>query len=765
MNKLLSLAVLGYLTQPFTSLADNVVKGIDIDYQGPKTVTPAYIRSHLGILEGNVISSVNIDQAIQNLYKTGFFKDVQILEDEREAGQVYLKVCVQALSKIRHIKFKGNKQFKNNALLAEIKSRSNSPLDAAKIKNDIQLLLKFYEKKGYLKTQISYTILEPENADYRDLVFQVNEGIRYQIKEICFWGNKNAKSKELLEIMKTKTWDLFSFITNTGRYHPEQIENDLESLRNFYRNKGYLDVRVLEPKIIEQKRSLIVNIPIKEGPIYRINHINVSTDDDTPVALLNKKLAVKEGAIFTPISVEKTIENIKNFYGQYGYIDTQVNVNRDFLEGNKVDLNIQIVRGQQAFIKSLYITGNRNTKSRVILRELNLAPGDVCDRVRIQNAEARLQNTGLFEMVNVQTEDTNISNQKNLHVDVSEAKTGSLFFSGAVNSEEKFTFGITFSESNFDYKNPKNYFRGAGQKFQMGLSLGKYSNNIDISFEEPWLFDRELRFGFNLFRNVNKYDNNNYTKKLLGGEVYLGKRLFEQVQGRLYYRLEEFNLSNIKIGSVSPIIAAEKGSRSSSKVGFMMSRDTRNHFFYPTEGSLLELDNQMAGGICCGQTNYVRSRFTAAKWFLVNPNYEQVFLCGGKTGTVRGFGGKEVSLFEREFLGGTNDLRGFDGGDVGPKTSDKFHDCIGGKTFGFIKTEYSFKVHNLIRLVGFYDAGFVNKETGNWSVSDYNSDWGVGVRIHVMGVPFRIDFAFPLKTDKYNKNKGPVITYSFGVSF
>ena len=211
----------------------------------------------------------------------------------------------------------------------------------------------------------------------------------------------------------------------------------------------------------------------------------------------------------------------------------------------------------------------------------------------MKRAEQRLQNTGFFKNVLVTAEDSNIPYEKDLKVAVEENKTGSIFFSGGINSVEKLTLGVTLSQNNFDYQNSKDYFRGAGQKFQVGTSWGKYTSSINLSFEEPWLYDRELRFGFNLFHTTSKVDSDNYKEKRLGGEVYLGKRLFERVEGRLYYHLEQFKLSGVNTASVSQAIKDESGSRIMSKVGFLLERDTRDQFIYPTRGTYLSWDNQL----------------------------------------------------------------------------------------------------------------------------------------------------------------------------
>ena len=745
------------------------IEGIVVLCRDPKNINDAFVRTNLGFVENEKIDKAKIDAAIRNLYATGCFKNVVISTKLAESGNAMILVEVFPFHKIRKLDIVGNLKFKNTALLAEISSKSNMPADKAKLLRDANKLKSFYENKGFMDVKVTFDVSKEDSSDgYKDVVFTITEGCRYKISNIKFEGNNSFKSKEIIGIMKTQTWDLLSWITSTGRLKNEVFSADLEAIEDFYKNKGFLNVVVNQNSVRFEKKAgrLDVVIPIVEGEKFKVGNVSiVGVGDDNDEILKVMKLST--GDIFSPDKIEQCSETIRDFYGKFGYLDTNVIAKR-FVSGSSattLDVLFEVTIGSKSTINSIYVSGNTVTQSRVILRELALAPGDVCDRTRMKLAKARLENTGYFQNVSIHPETTNLTDRKNLKISLEEKNTGNVYFSGAFNALEKFTFGVTISQNNFDYKNHKNFFRGAGQHFQISTQIGKYSNEIVISFEEPWLFDRELRFGFSLFRNVSKYNSSYYDESRIGGEVYLGKRLFEQVEGKLYYRLEQVDLKNMKEAHLPRVIINEKGKRTLSKVGFLMSRDTRDHIIYPTEGSLLEFDNQIAGGPAMGQTKYYRTRFTAAKWMLLSQENEQVVLFGGKTGTVRGFGGKEVPLFEKEFLGGPDDLRGFEYRHVGPKSNDNFREPLGGKTFAFGKTEYSIKLHSIVRLVGFFDVGFLNEKHANWSVSDYNSDVGLGLRLFLLNAPLRLDFAFPLRTDSYNKKKAPYFSWSFGVSF
>ena len=742
------------------------VRNLNVNLLKNTTVSESYIRTHIPFKSGDVIQTKDFDAVTKQLFATGWVDHLTYTCNKISEDSVDVVLNINICPRVESFYFTGNKNFKDNALIYEMKSRVHEPLNERRLQSDAQRLEKFYASKGYYKAKVKVSS-KPTKENYAKIVVKVDEGLRFKVKDIRFVGIKAFKEAELLDLLHTKTWGIFSWLTKSGTYSEDMLQQDIVTLQDFYKNAGYLDVEIDRSRVNveENGEAMRITFSMDEGEKYVVGNVHVISEEEQDKDALIKCTKLKKGVAAGPDAIEQACEAIRDFYGKHGFVDAQVEAQRLLAENNTIDLTFRVTKGLQYRIHSIYITGNVHTQARVILRELNLAPGDILNRKRMKRAEQRLQNTGFFKTVLLTAEDCNSACEKDLKVAVEENKTGSIFFSGGLNSVEKFTFGVTLSQNNFDYKNSKDYYRGAGQKFQLATSIGHYSNSIDLSFEEPWLFDRELRFGFNLFRTMNKFNDDEYKEQRLGGEIYLGKRLFEQVEGKLYYHLEQFRLTGVS-DDVSQVIKDEKGSRIISKVGFLMERDTRDNLIYPTRGSYLAWDNQVAG--LGGKTKYFRTRATVAKWFLVSPDHEQTLLIGGKAGTVRGFGGKTVPLFEREFLGGPDDLRGFDYHEVGPKSNDKYRENLGGQNFAFVKTEYSVKLNSFVRVVGFFDAGEVKKFgkiTAIPKSGNFNSDAGIGLRLHILNAPFRLDFAFPLQTDAYNKKKAPVIAYSFGVSF
>ncbi len=748
-----------------------VIDDISLVYLGTsKSVTDPFVFAHIAIKKGHKYYPHLIDESIKSLYDTGFFNDVQVKVDvkqkQKNDDHVLVKFILNVRCHIGDISFTGNKMLKDKTLTEELTIKEADPLDPNKIKESCVKITELYQKKGYADVIVDYSTTSNASTGDASVVFHVDEGEKYSVSKIQFVGNKSIKSGELTDVMQTKTWNILSWITGTGKFNLPIFNEDLEHIKKFYQNRGFLDIFIPQNgvQLNKNRGNLSILIPIQEGQTYRLGTIAIQGNTLFPEKTLHTFLKLKPGDILSKEKLDQSCDAIRDYYGTRGYLDSYAIPRYHFnnIAQAVVDITLQIHEGQKCTINSIKLEGNTLTKSHVILREVALAPGDIFDSVRMQNAQARLNSSRLFSEAILTPESTAVPNQKDLKIKVKEGKTGSLQFGGGISSVDKLTTFIEASQNNFDYKNSSTWFRGAGQKAKVRLGLGMKSSQLTLGFEEPWLFDRELAFGFEAFRTTSKYISDYYNENRLGMEWYLRKRLFELVEGRLAYRLEEIDIRDMNMAKVSPTIAKESGKRSVSKIKLLLSRDTTDSFGFPTDGSRIEFDNQVAGGPFGSQTNYLRSEAAAGRWFTVFETCKQVFSLVGRTGAIKGYQGRDVPLADRMFLGGPDNIRGFNYRDVGPK--DTKGQPIGGRTFAYASTEYSALLFDPVRLAVFYDIGFVNPEALNWSTKDFNSDWGVGLRIFILGSPLRLDLAFPMKTPA-SGSKNCKFQYSFGVVF
>ncbi|HVU23627.1 MAG TPA: outer membrane protein assembly factor BamA, partial [Opitutus sp.] len=535
---------------------------ITIKFVGAAVVSEQVVRANMQVKEGGDLDDAMLDRDIRSLYKTGLFEFIEIKRQQVSPDVFNLVVEVTPKFRVLAVKFEGNKKVRTHRLEKEVKSRPNTALDERQVKEDSEKIREYYQKAGYNQVSVSYTIDRDRATSFGTVIFKVHEGERVKIAGVRFAGNEHVKAKHLRHEMETKKWWMFSWLLGTGRFKDDEFEDDLDKLRDYYRERGYLDVQIPEEKVIfayPKPGRLILTINISEGRQYHIGEITFTGNKLHPSALLRRVVRQRSGMIFSPSKLDKDVERIQDFYGHDGYLDTYVRLERkpNIATGN-IDIAYNIEESDKFHVESIEIDGNTKTKSTVIVRELVLGPGDVFDTVRMKISKLRLENTRFFDDVSVTPQETNIPGRRNLRVSVKEGRTGNLSFGAGFSSLERATVFAELSQGNFDLFNRRSLFQGAGQKFRLKLSVGTLSSEIAMNFEEPWLFQQQLAVGFEVFRTSSEYNSTYYTEIDSGFEVYLRKHLFGLLEGRLSYTYEVVGIHDVS-SAASPILQAFAG--------------------------------------------------------------------------------------------------------------------------------------------------------------------------------------------------------------
>ena len=778
---------------------ERVIGSVNVNIEGKQTVSKEAVYAHIRLRKGMKFDQRALDQSIRSIYSTGFYDFVDAKRKIDAKGNLELDFTIIPKFKVSQIAFNGNKVYSGARLQKEIETYAGAPLSEVGVKRDVDKLKAFYQKKGYSLAKITYSIERNEETGVGAVIFQIDEGGDIEIQNIIFkgdprvekqfgfWGKlgrflfgkdtEDFDSVDLLSEMKTDTWiPIVSHITDNGRFKEDEFQTDIEKLRKFYRDHGYLDVEIDDSKIkfefpdADEQGDMDIVIDIVPNHQYKVGKVSFKGNtiegfDDAKLMQFVDYFDLTEGNVFSPSQVEKLIEKIREYYGEYGYVDTIVRVlRRPNVKTGDIDMVIDVIESKMFYLESINIQGNSKTKSEVIIRELALEPGEVFDLHRMKISENRLKETRFFDEVTLSPEETNIPQRKNLKVTVKEGRTGNLTFGAGFSTVESLVATVEVTQSNFDYAHYKSYFQGAGQKFRIRGTIGLKSNQVIISFEEPWVFNRELAYGIDLYRTDSDYYSDYYSEMRLGATNYLRKRIYEKIEARLAYKLELvdiYNVDNRIRGNVIP--EQDIGNRTLSQVSLSFLRDSRDSYMTPTRGTRFELIQDLAGGPFLGQTNLYRIEARAGWWIPTFEMGKQVFSIVGRTGSVQGYGGKDVPYFERFFLGGGYNMRGFKYRKVG-RLDSATEEPLGGNTFAFASAEYSVEVFNPVRFAVFYDIGFVNSDSWDWDPSDYCSDFGVGLRILMMGAPMRIDLGFPLRAGDDNDD-GMQFNFSFGTVF
>ena len=621
---------------------------------------------------------------------------------------------------------------------------------------------------------VDYRIQRHEETGFATVVFEIDEGKQVKITDIVFDGNEAFSGRKLRKALETKQSNWLSWLTGSGKFDETKFKEDLEILRVYYRNRGYLDVVVNEDLVALNYQSasqLEIVVDVAEGELYSLGEMSIENATIFTSDELLAAVGVKSGNSFSPEKIDQAAAAIREYYTARGYLDAGVRAERvPNMDTRAIDVVFRVRESEKFYVESIEVEGNTITKTRVILRELALRPGDVFDLKRMETSKRRLTNTRYFGDVRLNPEATNVPGRRDLGVTVSEGRTGNLTFGAGFGSVESAVVYVELSQGNFDLFNWRSGFRGDGQKFRFRASLGTTSNQILIAFEEPWLFEQRLAFGVELFRTESDYNSSDYNELRTGFELYLRRRLFELVEARMSYRLELVDIFDVDPGTypvandgIADVFQAAVGEDLVSKVGLTLLRDNRDTLMFTRNGNRTTLLSEFAG--LGGDVSYLKLEGRTAHFIPTFDTLEQTFSVVSRVGSVAPYGDSDVvPFYDRFYLGGPDTLRGFDHRDVGPRDKDDEDESIGGNSYGMVSFEYSFRVAEPLGLVVFYDWGFVNEGEYDFSPSDYADNWGVGARIIMMGSPLKLDLGIPI-TSPDGQGGGTQFNFSFGTRF
>lgn len=749
------------------------INEVRIEFDGFKAVSEQFVFSNIQLRSGMNYNSALVDQSIRTLYGTGRFEFVEVRVDNAEDDAI--DVIFEVISKytIERITYSGNDSYSDSRLASKGELEAGVSLDEYEVSVAADKIQTYYVEKGYPDVVVDYRIQRDEDTGYATIVFDVDEGNNVKITDIRFNGNEAFSDRKLRKALETKQSNWLSWLTGSGKFDETKFKEDLEILRAYYRNRGYLDVVVNEDLVdLDYKSSskLEITVDVVEGELYSLGEMSIENATIFTSGELLAAVRVKSGDPFSPEKIDEAATAIREYYTSRGYLDAGVRAERvPNMDTRGIDVVFRVRESEKFYVESIKVEGNTITKTRVIIRELALRPGDVFDLKRMETSERRLTNTRYFGEVRLNPEVTNVPGRRDLGVTVREGRTGNLTFGAGFGSVESAVVYVELSQGNFDLFNWRSGFRGDGQKFRFRASLGTSSNQILIAFEEPWLFEQRLAFGVELFRSESDYNSSDYNELRTGFELYLRRRLFELVEARMSYRLELVEIFDVDSGTypvedgIADVFQEAVGEEIVSKVGLTLLRDSRDSLMFTRKGNRTTLLSEFAG--VGGDVSYLKLEGRTAHFIPTYDTLEQTFSVVSRLGSVAPYGGSaDVPFYDRFYLGGPDTLRGFDHRDVSPLDDDDESESIGGNTYGMVSFEYSFRIAEPLGLVVFYDWGFVNEDEYDFNPSNYADNWGVGARIIMMGSPLKLDLGIPI-TSPEGQGGGTQFNFSFGTRF
>ena len=726
--------------------APPVIHSIDVEYTGPASISKERILAQMRTKVGQIYSNEIVQEDIKALYGTGYIRNVRIFAQPQGDG-VKVIVAVQTQAVLREIEINGAERVKPKRLRKEMKVRLNQAVNEQALEEARQKIIEIYQGKGYNDVSVEYRV-EPidEKRGTARVIFTVTEGVKGAISEIRFEGNAHISQKILRKQMKTRGRTLIYFVDKTGRLDEVQLEQDLDKVREYYQNHGFIDVAIKEVrKDRTPKGPMIITIVIAEGPQYHVSKLSITGYEHTTDSRVRAFLKMKEGSVYSPKQLHDDAKAVADAYGSGGYVDLVITPEGTPAGPALIDVHYLIEEGPRSFVNRVNIEGNTRTKDKVIRREVLVAPGDVFNTVRVDTTKKRLENLGYFAKVETYPEDTDIPGRKDLTVLVQEKRTGSLSFGGGFSTVDKLVGFAELTQGNFDMFNWPS-FTGGGQKFRLRIQYGTERKDFILAITEPYFLDRRLSLSGQAFYNEANYLSAEYNQRNYGVLFELRKPINAYMYGTLGYMLQDVDIFDVD-PTASEFIQSQKGSSVESKILSSLVFDSRDNPLLSRRGQRITFSPMIAGGFLGGDTQIYAFDLEGSQYFRLPK--DTILLINGEISTVSQWGsGTQVPIYERLFLGGSNNLRGFPFREVGPQ--DENGEPVGGQSLARATFEWTFPIIEKARGALFYDMGFVNSSAWSFGFNHMASDVGVGIRLDLPIGPLRLDYGYPVMRDGYN---------------
>ena len=730
----------------------------DIRVEGIQRTEAGTVFTYLPVKVGETMTEETAAAAIRSLYATGFFKDVR-LEVE---GDVLI-VTVEERPAIAQIDITGNKEFDKDALkkgLKQIGLAESRIYDRALVERAEQELKRQYISKGKYGVQITTTVT-PLERNRVAITFSINEGDVAKIRSINIVGNKAFPEKELLSQLNLTTPGWLTWFTKNDQYSKQKLGGDLETLRSYYLNRGYLEFTIdsTQVSITPDKKDIYITINLSEGPQYRVADIKLAGDLVVPEAELQPLIKLKPGEVFSREKLTESTKAISDRLGNDGYAFANVNaapeVNK---QEEKVSFIFFVDPGRRVYIRRINIAGNTRTRDEVIRREMRQMEAGWYDSRQIQRSKQRVDKLGYFSEVNTETPAVQgTTDQVDVNMSVVERPTGSVLFGAGFSSADKIILSASVSQNNIF---------GSGNALTLQVNGGRVNSIASLSFTHPYWTEDGVAAGFDIYRR--KVNTSNltgvapYENTTTGAAVRLGFPLAET--DFLNFGLG-FEYIEIGLFDTSPLrfrqFVNEFGPNNTSfPLTANWTRDRRDSVIWPTRGALSRVTAELALPI--GDLTYYKASIQQQYYYPFTERW--VGFVNGELGVAGGYDGQSLPFFKNFFVGGVSSVRGYRTGTIGPK--DINGDAIGADKRIVLNAELLFPIPGMgndksLRMIAFADAGTVSN---SWDlVSEMRYSTGLGVNWYSPFGPLKVYVAKALNPQDGDKTE--IFQFTFGTQF
>ncbi len=635
-----------------------------IEIRGNKKIELPAIEGRLTLKPGDPYTPENVRGQIRILYETGYFEDVQV-ETESTPQGIALTFIVQEKPFITEIVFDGNEELSDDKLKEKITIKSQAFLDQQQAKESAEKIRLAYQEDGFFSAEV-IPIVQTLDEDRKRLTFFIKEGEKAKVKTVNFDGMRSATKGEIFKVTATREWvpwyglftqlKLPSFLSDAGVLKREEMNNDVERIREVLLNKGYLNAQVGLPtvELSEDKKWFVVTYAVNEGEPFTVADVGFRGNTVFEEPELRDRMKIKPGEIFQRQKIRDEISRLTDLYGSKGYAFAEVipNVNPN-AEERTATIILNIKEGEMMRIRQININGNDKTKDNVIRRELRVDEQDVIDTPSLKRSFQRLNNLNFFETVEILPQQVE-PDKVDLNVRVKEKPTGQFSIGGGFSTLDKLVAIADITEGNLGGNGWMGRIRGQlGQQRTLGL----------ITFRNPYLNDSLTSMQLDIYRSMTNYIT--YFEKKSGASITFGRWLSEYVTGSISFVAEELNFSDPTIDAPE-IITTQLGTQTTTGFRTALARDTRDYFLDPRTGIRTSVGFDFGTPYLGGTNNFYKYYLDAIKYTPLP--FDTRFSIHARYGAAEGIDGKPIPLTERFFVGGINTMRGFVFGRAGPVT-------------------------------------------------------------------------------------------------
>lgn len=753
---------------------------------------PTPVLSRLKTKEGDEFSQLIFDTDLKTLSDEYDKVEPKV---KLENGQVYITIHVTPKPIIHQIIWEGNSQYSTSTLRGELEIEPNTVFNREKFNKQFNKIKEFYFKKGYFEAQINYYIEPVESSPGEiDIYIEINEGRPGHIKKIVLNGFTKQEQSDIEEEMYLKKYNfLTSWITGTGIYRDEALEQDRMAILTYLHNRGYADAKVTIQLIDDpESGKLIIEITAHRGQLYRFGKVQFSGNSLLTNEEIKKRLLIQEGQNFSPEKIRETSQAIKDLYGQKGYIDASVQY-ETFLKENEpiFDVDFAIDEGAQYKVGLIHIFGNVSTKSNVILRESLLVPGETFDSRKLRATQQRLEAIGYFKSVNVyavrsEDDDALGSTYRDVYIEVEETTTGNISLFVGFSSMDDVFGGLDLTERNFNLRGVGNAFRGnisslrgGGEYLHIRGTLGAKQNNILVSWMNPYVSDTLWRLGVEISRTFSELQKH-VVVVTYGGSVYTNYPLSNYwtvgMRQRLRHSKDHLNLNPIDDSPIAQASVQQMRDQLNqngliSAFSGNLSYDSTDSALKPHRGWRSYFETEIAG--IGGSYNFFKTSYVNSIYFPITRSgtlklrgdFKYIIPFGKTTKTT-------VPYSERFFLGGETTVRGYKPFLLGPvvelqNASGQYESTdtpYGGLSSSLLSLEYNQEIFRMLDIFTFLDVGSLT--FGEFDINQIRPSTGAGIRIDIGNrTPIMVGWGIPLVKKDRHDGKWQKVFFSMGGQF